>query len=253
MKKNRNNGFTLTELIVCLSIFILLLTFYLTSLNQLRERIKVGKTQAAITQYVYLLEVVKEDVNWYPPAINNTLESLAYSTAPAGYEKEWRGPYLKEIPIDPWKTSYFYRLKGGTFLPRWTVFRNSPTSQDSLLTFDAKEYGGWGGTITILNTKTNGTANRVYLNNVEIVHPNEFKQQVYEIQKDVSFFPSGTPNVIRVTLLGNPHSEINIDIGSYRHPRTTYSVGSYGADKQPAGTGFAKDLTWITKQSETDF
>ena len=251
MKKK--NGFTLNEIIIVMGILVLLLACFLFSLNQVRAQIKVGKAKFAITQHVYLLEVVKEDVNWYPPAVNNTLESLTYSTAPAGYEKGWRGFYLKEIPIDPWKTTYFYRLKGGAFLPRWTVFRNSPTSQDSLLTFDAGEYGGWGGTITIINKKSNGTANRVYLNGSEIVHPDEFKQQVYEIEKDVSFFPSGTPNVIRVTLLGNPNSEIDIDIGSIRHPRTTYRVGSYGSDNQPGGTGFAQDLTWFTEQGSPHF
>ena len=107
MKKNRDSGFTLIELIIVLGIFVLLLIFYLTSLNQVFAQIKVGRTKAAITQYAYLLEVVKGDVNCYPPDINNTLESLTYSTAPAGYEKGWSGSYLKEIPIDPWKHPIF--------------------------------------------------------------------------------------------------------------------------------------------------
>ena len=32
--------------------------------------------------------------------------------APAGKEKRWRGPYIKEAPIDPWGNPYQYRFPG---------------------------------------------------------------------------------------------------------------------------------------------
>lgn len=254
MKKNKKNGFTLIEIIIGVGIIILILAFFLTALSQVNTRMKIGKAKAATTQYAYLLETMKGELDYYPPDINDTLESLAYSTAPVGFEKKWRGPYLKEVPIDPWQTPYFYRLKAGTFLPRWIIYRNQPMpSNDSYLTFDAGEYGGWGGQLVVFNTQCSGTANRLWLNGVEIVHPDLFKKAIPEVWVDVTFLPSGTPNVIRVKLLGAPNSEIGIDIGSIRHPKTTYWVGSYGKDKQRGGTGFAKDLTWVTAQETPNF
>ena len=31
---------------------------------------------------------------------------------PAGKESRWKGPYLEEVPLDPWKQPYQYRYPG---------------------------------------------------------------------------------------------------------------------------------------------
>jgi general secretion pathway protein G len=32
--------------------------------------------------------------------------------APAGKESKWKGPYLEEVPLDPWGNPYQYRFPG---------------------------------------------------------------------------------------------------------------------------------------------
>ena len=113
MKIDRRAGFTLPELLIGISILVVLGAIGFTLIRQVSQRTRVVVAKAGITQYVMLLEAVKSDANYYPPAVNNTLESLAYTAAPTGYERGWRGPYLKTTPIDPWKKEYFYRLVYG--------------------------------------------------------------------------------------------------------------------------------------------
>lgn len=49
------------------------------------------------------------DVGEYP----STTEGLrALVEAPKGKEEKWKGPYLKELPLDPWSNPYQYRYPG---------------------------------------------------------------------------------------------------------------------------------------------
>lgn len=89
-------GFTLPELLIGISILVMLCAVGFTLIRQASQRTKVVVAKVGITQHAVLLEAVKSDVNYYPPDINNTLESLAYTAAPTGYERGWRGPYLAE-------------------------------------------------------------------------------------------------------------------------------------------------------------
>lgn len=251
MKEDGKNGFTLSELLVGLGVIIALFVFYFLVISQVSQRIKVRRTEVAITQYATLLDAVRDGVGYYPPAINRTLESLTYSTTPAGYKRGWGGPYLKKIPIDPWKTPYFYYLQPGIIIPPMKFTRSNPPSAHQFFTFDAGIYAGPGMVLLDNFGFVGGVSNRVWLNGVEVVHPDEFRFNLPRVEKDATLLVTG--NLLEVQLLGPPSSYIYISIGSLYHPKTTYRVGSYGKNKKPGGTGFDQDLTWFTGQTSPTF
>jgi len=84
-----------------LGILAMLFLFAFGLMRQVSRRTKVVVAKSSISQYAVLLETVKADANYYPPATNNTLESLTYKTTPTGYGNGWRGPYINKTPVDP--------------------------------------------------------------------------------------------------------------------------------------------------------
>ena len=90
------------------------------------------------------------------------------------------------------------------------------------------------------------------MNGVEIVSPSDINPHIYTITKQLTLISS---NTLRVWIPSNVHHEnyYYLTITSPFSNRTSYTMGSYGSDKKAGGTGFAKDLTWVTGQSGANF
>jgi len=76
----------------------------------------------------------KLDVGSYP----STEEGLAaLMKAPAGKEAKWKGPYVEEVPVDPWGNPYKYQFPGAK--------NSSGTRGYDIWTLDedGKEIGNW--------------------------------------------------------------------------------------------------------------
>ncbi|MGJ8653743.1 MAG: type II secretion system protein GspG [Opitutaceae bacterium] len=74
------------------------------------ERIAKNKTQAHI-QSTFSLGLIpyRLDIGSYP----TTKEGLgALLHPPEGKQNEWKGPYLKELPLDAWNQPFQYRFPG---------------------------------------------------------------------------------------------------------------------------------------------
>ncbi len=107
--KQRENGFTLIEMLVVLLIITLLATLVGPKLFQ-----KVGSSQvkvaaAQIELLSSALDTYRLDVGRFP----STEQGLAaLRKAPSGV-KHWDGPYLsKPVPNDPWDHPYHYKFPG---------------------------------------------------------------------------------------------------------------------------------------------
>ena len=107
---HRNSGFSLLEILIAIALVALLASVALNQLTGIfgdnqeeAARLFVkSNSELALTRY-------RLDVGNFP----TTEQGLdALMKAPAGKEQRWKGPYIKEAPIDPWGQPYQYRYPG---------------------------------------------------------------------------------------------------------------------------------------------
>jgi len=129
--KNKNHGFTLVELLVVIAIIGLLSTLAMVALNQAREKAKIAKAQHEVDQIVTAIRLLENDSGEWPGhqtigivcqgtcsgneicgdgctcSIDDGCAGLAQDdgVTPYGY---WGGPYMGNIPEDPWGNEYFF-------------------------------------------------------------------------------------------------------------------------------------------------
>tara|TARA_R100000027_G_scaffold67028_3_gene64322 strand:- start:42641 stop:43096 length:456 start_codon:yes stop_codon:yes gene_type:complete len=102
-------GFTLLEVLMAIALLALLVGVVLTNVEGLfgggqQKVAKIFIDQTARTG----LATFRMDTGHYPAA-GQGLEAL--SQKPSG-EDDWKGPYLDEIPDDPWGNPYQYQFPG---------------------------------------------------------------------------------------------------------------------------------------------
>lgn len=106
---SKSSGFTLTELLVVLVILGLLAALVGPNLYQ---RIKPAKQSVAATQIAHFTTALDSffvDMGRYP----TSTEGLNALYKKPRNDEHWQGPYLKkELPSDPWDSSYYYRIPG---------------------------------------------------------------------------------------------------------------------------------------------
>lgn len=109
MKKMKQQGFTLLELLVVLLIIGLLAAFvgpkYFSQISKSQTQV----ARAQIEAFDKALDQYRLDTDHYP----STDQSLVALFAQPSNEPKWHGPYLKKtIPADPWGNPYVYRVPG---------------------------------------------------------------------------------------------------------------------------------------------
>lgn len=109
--RHAHKGFTLLELLVVVLIIGLLTGIVAPRLLGQIQRSEVTAAKAQLDALDKALQAFRIDMGRYP----SDGEGLAaLTTAPAGHDGRWRGPYLKgNAPLDPWGSAYQYRALGG--------------------------------------------------------------------------------------------------------------------------------------------
>ena len=122
VKQNKffTRGFSLVEILVVIGIIALLSTLALAALNYAREKSKITAAEAEIDVIYKAVGQLMIDTNEWPghqtpEDVNNGSgnEIWDLSTPVAGlvstdgFYNNWQGPYLPEIPKDPWGNNYF--------------------------------------------------------------------------------------------------------------------------------------------------
>ena len=120
-------GFSLIELLVVIGIIGVLATLAVVSFIYTREYAKITKAQGDLTEIHTATSMLADDCGTWPGhqeieeiTSSNTNEicgdgcSFGISDPEAGIEDidgtydGWTGPYIENIPLDPWGNEYFF-------------------------------------------------------------------------------------------------------------------------------------------------
>lgn len=94
-------GFTLIELLIVLAILGLLAALVGPSLFGNLDKGKRTTAASQISNLSSALDNYRLDVGRYPEALEGLVEN------DSGRDS-WSGPYMREIPLDPWGNAYHY-------------------------------------------------------------------------------------------------------------------------------------------------
>ncbi len=99
-------AFTLIELMLVVIIIGILSAMIMPKLAGRSEQARVQAAKTDINANLSLaLDLYEMDMGGYP-------ESLDYLTTKPSDGANWRGPYIKKKPVDPWGRPYVYKFPG---------------------------------------------------------------------------------------------------------------------------------------------
>ena len=110
-------GFTLIELMLVIVIIGALAAMVVPRLTGRTEEARVGAARADLKGNLALaLRLYEVDNGRFPTTEQGLAALLAKPTSPP-IPENWKGPYVEQEPLDPWKRMYVYRYPG-THPPR---------------------------------------------------------------------------------------------------------------------------------------
>lgn len=106
---DNKKGFTLIELMLVVIIIGVLVSMVVPRLAGRSEEARIAAAKADINANISVaLDLFELDNGKYP----TTDEGLPALRAKPGSASNWKGPYLKKEPVDPWGKKYIYRSPG---------------------------------------------------------------------------------------------------------------------------------------------
>lgn len=115
-RRRGTGGFTLIELLLVLVILGILAAIVVPKFAGRTEQARVTAAKTDISSLGTALDAFEVDNGYYPKG-KNGLQDLVEQPRDA---QSWHGPYIKDLPKDPWGNEYIYECPG----------RNNPSSYD---------------------------------------------------------------------------------------------------------------------------
>jgi general secretion pathway protein G len=106
---NNRKGFTLIELMLVVIIIGILVSMVVPRLVGRSEEARISAAKADISANISVALDLYELDNGHYPSTEEGLDALQTKPASAA---NWKGPYLKRKPQDPWGNPYVYRSPG---------------------------------------------------------------------------------------------------------------------------------------------
>ena len=105
-KNKLNHAFTLVEMLLVVTIIGILAALVIPKIMGRSEQARMTAAHADINGGIKsALDAFEVDNGFYP----KTLQDLVQAP---GNAKNWHGPYLDKIPMDPWGNNYVYYYPG---------------------------------------------------------------------------------------------------------------------------------------------
>ncbi len=124
----RAGGFTLIELLLVLVILGILAAIVIPKFSGRTEQARLTAAKTQISSFCTALDAFEVDNGYYPKG-QNGLNDLVEQPRDA---QNWHGPYLQNIPKDPWGNDYIYTCPG----------RHNPSSYDIMSMGPDQRQGG---------------------------------------------------------------------------------------------------------------
>ena len=123
--RRRSAGFTLVELLLVLVILAALAAVVVPKFANRGKQAKVTAATTQISNFEVALDTFEVDNGYYPSGANG-LNDLAVQPSNA---QDWRGPYVKEVPLDPWGNPYVYESPGKANSSGYDIYSAGPDMQ----------------------------------------------------------------------------------------------------------------------------
>lgn len=107
-RRRAHAGFTLIELLLVLVILAVLAAVVVPRFTGRSEQARITAAKTDISGIELAIDQFEIDAGRFP----TTEESLAALMNPPAQVRDWKGPYLKKPPVDPWGNPYVYRYPG---------------------------------------------------------------------------------------------------------------------------------------------
>ena len=104
----RRAGFTMVELLLVLVILATLAAIVVPKFAGRSEQARETAAAAQISSFETALDAFEVDNGRYPQGADGLQELVVQPND----SPDWRGPYLNEIPLDPWYHEYTYEYPG---------------------------------------------------------------------------------------------------------------------------------------------
>jgi len=127
----KQKGFTLIEILIVITIIGVLASIIYSSVNSAREKAKIASARIEVKQIFNSIAILENDTGEWPGhkkpyeieramgsneicgdgctyGLNDCRSGLVCNPEPPDDYTNWQGPYLKEIPEDPWGNDYFF-------------------------------------------------------------------------------------------------------------------------------------------------
>jgi len=101
-------AFTLIELLLVLVILGILAAIVVPKFSGRTEQARKTAAQTQISSFSTALDAFEVDNGYYPKGPNGLMDLVEQPRD----AQDWKGPYLKEIPKDPWNNDYIYESPG---------------------------------------------------------------------------------------------------------------------------------------------
>ncbi|HOJ38961.1 MAG TPA: type II secretion system protein GspG [bacterium] len=236
-KARSSQGMVLAEILVAVAVFMAVVIIAFRLVWQTYQKAKVAAARGQIAQLAAALEACRDDTGLYPVFLSDLLSK----ESPKMMGRNWHGPYLDKLPLDPWGNQYYYRIPPTTLFSSPAIPR-VPGQPDNV-SFKIETVAPGIGRLRIENYGV--TSCSVYLNGVEVVTEKEFRNSPRPqiIEKEVTLLEN---NTLTLRARSTPSDYLFTSISGTVPQERYFILGSYGKDRKGGGSGFNADLEWTS-------